>query len=124
MEAQDRDQRDTRRVNLAMPEPQPGRPEGKPYLVYELREATPDSSRKPPSLLGADAPAPVRFSLEEHGCFFAPSAEEACQQAARSLNRLGDFVAVKATLAALDFATVEPPQAPAKGAAGGNADPA
>jgi hypothetical protein len=99
-------------------DPKVSKVEGRPYLVYELRESTSEPAEAPPAQLGVSSRMPVRFSLEDHGCYFAASPEEACKDAARFLGRLGQFVAVKATRVELDFAASRrpPDQAAAEGA--------
>jgi hypothetical protein len=71
---------------------------GQPFLVFEI-EPDPAPGR-PPGLPGK---VPARYGMSEVGCFFADSGEAACRMAARSLNRLGYFVAVATIAPELDF---------------------
>lgn len=79
--------------------------EGKPFLVFELTEESnpEEASRIRPRV---HRQAPVKYTPDLVGCFFAADAGTACRDAARFLGHLGDFVAVEGTNVELEFAEV------------------
>jgi hypothetical protein len=73
---------------------------GQPFLVFEIEpEAAPGRP------VGLPGKVPARYPFKQVGCFFADNGEAACRMAARSLNRLGNFVAVATTAPEIDFQT-------------------
>jgi hypothetical protein len=89
-------------------------PAGKPFIVYELREADPPREEAW-TRLGPHRKPPVRFPVEQLGCYFAESARVACVEAARDRGQAGNFLAVEAQHFLLDFALAPALEAGAAG---------